>query len=147
MNGSFVSDERLYLDKDNNVVGGDDPSKASLLVAEGGVLPLATAKQYGLVTNVETVPKADHESLLVAYNSAQSRINDMAAAHDSVVDDLRNKEIDLAAKDTRLADLEKEKSALEKQIKDLKAKQQPKDSPVEQVVNGAATLPVTETGK
>lgn len=45
----WISSERLYLDKDGNVVGAKDPAKLTLLVAEGGALPFATAVKYGLV--------------------------------------------------------------------------------------------------
>jgi hypothetical protein len=45
----FISDRRLYLDKDGNVVEHDDPTAATLLVGEGCELPDELAKQYGLV--------------------------------------------------------------------------------------------------
>lgn len=45
----FVSNERLYLDKDGNVVGDKDPGKLTLLVSEGGTLPMEEAEKYGLV--------------------------------------------------------------------------------------------------
>jgi hypothetical protein len=44
----FVSDRRLYLDKDNNVVEANDPNKLTLLVAEGGSLSAEEAAKYGL---------------------------------------------------------------------------------------------------
>lgn len=46
--GEYTSNERLYLDADGKVVKADDPNRVSLLVAEGGVLDAATAKQYNL---------------------------------------------------------------------------------------------------
>lgn len=46
---TWTADRRLYLDKDGKVVEADDPNRASLLVAEGGQLPLADAKRLGLV--------------------------------------------------------------------------------------------------
>lgn len=45
----FVSEERLYLDKDGNVVGDKDPNKLTLLVSAGGTLPYDEALKYGLV--------------------------------------------------------------------------------------------------
>lgn len=44
----FVSDKRLYLDADGNVVAADNPKRAKLLVAEGGVLSQEQAEKYGL---------------------------------------------------------------------------------------------------
>jgi hypothetical protein len=45
----FVSDKRLYLDKDGNVVEEKDPNRLTLLVAAGGRLPMEQAQKYGLV--------------------------------------------------------------------------------------------------
>jgi hypothetical protein len=45
---AFTSSERLYLDKDGNVVGADDPNRASLLVAAGGTMSAEDAAKYGL---------------------------------------------------------------------------------------------------
>lgn len=45
----WTADRRLYLDKDGKVVEADDPSRASLLVAQGGTIPLADAERYGLI--------------------------------------------------------------------------------------------------
>lgn len=53
----WVSDSRLYLDKDGNVVAENDPAKLTLLVAKGGSLPFATAQRYGL-TVADTAPLA-----------------------------------------------------------------------------------------
>jgi hypothetical protein len=44
----FVSDKRLYLDKDGNVVGDKDPNKFKLLVNVGGSLSAEDAAKYGL---------------------------------------------------------------------------------------------------
>lgn len=48
----YIATERLYLDKDGKVVKADDPKRASLLVAEGGRLPIERAEELGL-TNLE----------------------------------------------------------------------------------------------
>lgn len=45
----WISPRRLYLDADGSVVGHDNPAKLSLLVREGGELPMADAVRYGLV--------------------------------------------------------------------------------------------------
>jgi hypothetical protein len=45
----YISDRRLYLDADGNVVEAGDPAAATLLVGEGGNLPLARAEELGLV--------------------------------------------------------------------------------------------------
>lgn len=55
----FVSDRRLYLDKDGKVVEADDPARASLLVAKGASLPEDVARKYGLI--IEAVPVAKEE--------------------------------------------------------------------------------------
>jgi len=44
----FVSDKRLYLDADDNVVDENNPKRAKLLVAEGASLPREEAEKYGL---------------------------------------------------------------------------------------------------
>lgn len=46
----WTADRRLYLDKDRKVVEADDPTRQSLLVAQGGTIPLADAERYGLIT-------------------------------------------------------------------------------------------------
>lgn len=47
--GTFTASRRLYLDADGNVVEHDSPHKSSLLVAEGGTLPMKRARELGLV--------------------------------------------------------------------------------------------------
>lgn len=49
----WTSERRLYLDQDGNVVEADDPKRASLLVGQGGQLPLADAERYGLLEKAE----------------------------------------------------------------------------------------------
>jgi hypothetical protein len=49
----FTSDKRLYLDGEGNVVGADDPKRKTLLVGEGGQLPMAKAREHGLVKSAE----------------------------------------------------------------------------------------------
>jgi hypothetical protein len=56
----FVSDKRLYLDKDGKVVGDKDPNKLTLLVSEGGSIPFETAEKYGL-TKVEEAAVEEEE--------------------------------------------------------------------------------------
>jgi hypothetical protein len=46
---NYVSNERLYLDKDGNVVDEKDPNKHSLLVVKGGSLSMEEAEKYGLL--------------------------------------------------------------------------------------------------
>lgn len=45
----WTADRRLYLDKDGKAVEANDPARSSLLVAEGGSIPLDQAAQLGLV--------------------------------------------------------------------------------------------------
>ena len=52
----FTSDRRLYLDKYGKVVEADDPTKLTLLVGEGGTIPMARAKELGLTEPVEAAP-------------------------------------------------------------------------------------------
>lgn len=46
---TWTADRRLYLDKDGKVVEADDPTRARLLIAQGGALPIEQAKALGLV--------------------------------------------------------------------------------------------------
>jgi len=48
----WTADRRLYLNADGKAVEADDPTRQSLLVAQGGTIPLADAEKYGLVTIV-----------------------------------------------------------------------------------------------
>lgn len=57
-NPTWTSDRRIYLDKDGGVVENDDPKKLTLLVAEGGTLPMEKAVGYGLVKAEEEKPAA-----------------------------------------------------------------------------------------
>lgn len=45
----WTADRRIYLDKDGKAVEADDPTRASLLVAQGGTLPLEEAERLGLL--------------------------------------------------------------------------------------------------
>lgn len=47
--GMYTAAERLYLDKDGNLVREGDPTKASLLVGVGGQLSDEDAARYGLL--------------------------------------------------------------------------------------------------
>jgi hypothetical protein len=49
----FVSDKRVYADRDGNVVDAKDPNRARLVVAEGGTLSHEEALKYGLVKEGE----------------------------------------------------------------------------------------------
>lgn len=53
----YVATERLYLDKDGKVVKAGNPNRATLLVAAGGTLPEAQARELGLLV-VEEEAKA-----------------------------------------------------------------------------------------
>jgi hypothetical protein len=75
----WTADRRLYLDQDGKVVEADDPNRASLLVAQGGSIPLADAERYGLVTvepqQVKAVaaPKANKAAAPAAQNKASGK--------------------------------------------------------------------------
>lgn len=47
----WISDRRLYLTADGQVVGASDPRKHRLLVPAGGALPLVEAQRLGLVAD------------------------------------------------------------------------------------------------
>lgn len=55
---TFVSDRRLYLDADGNVVEATDPTKTTLLVGVGGKLTEDQARQYGLLGDEDEKGKA-----------------------------------------------------------------------------------------
>lgn len=59
----FKADKRYYLNSQGQAVGEEDPDIQSLLVAEGGELPLADARRYGLVQEEE--PAAEPQSKAV----------------------------------------------------------------------------------
>jgi hypothetical protein len=54
----YKSDRRLYLDKDNNVVEARDKNRRTLLVGEGGEIPMEDARRYGLVGDAPDAPTA-----------------------------------------------------------------------------------------
>lgn len=54
----WTADRRLYLDKDGKAVEADDPTRSSLLVAEGGQLAIEDAQRHGLVEVVPAEVKA-----------------------------------------------------------------------------------------
>lgn len=58
----YVATERLYADKDGNLVGEKDPKKAYLVVGVGGTLSDEDARRYGLIdapAAKATEPKAN----------------------------------------------------------------------------------------
>lgn len=55
----WTSDKRLYLDSNGNVVAANHPDKLTLLVREGGQMPMAQAVALGLVANKEAKPEAE----------------------------------------------------------------------------------------
>lgn len=77
----YIATERLYLDKDNNVVKANDPKKLTLLVAEGGRLPIEKATQYGL-TNPEPALTAEDKTALSNIQSQSEADAEMAAEDD-----------------------------------------------------------------
>jgi len=71
----WIANRRLFLANDGTVVEATDPRKATLLVPEGGALPMEQAKALGLVAEPapvaapEPTPKARH----VPANKARRR--------------------------------------------------------------------------
>jgi hypothetical protein len=68
------SDRRLYLDANGQVVEADDPNRASLLVSEGGELPMEDARRYGLLNEAaeKAAPQAE-KGLQTAQNAPTAR--------------------------------------------------------------------------
>ena len=63
----WVSDRRLYLDRDGNVSASPGES---LLVAEGGSLPLSDAERYGLIeVEIRKNPDSPHEIICRQINA------------------------------------------------------------------------------
>ena len=60
MTGIYTATERLYLDSGGNVVRHDNPAKVSLLIAEGGTMPMSRAQELGLVKEPEPEQKRLH---------------------------------------------------------------------------------------
>ena len=52
--GAYIATERLYLDKDGQVVYEDDPTRVELLLGVGGRMPHARAVAYGLIEEKPT---------------------------------------------------------------------------------------------
>jgi len=71
--GTWVSPERYYLTKDGRVVGNKDPEKLTLLVAKGGVLPLETAKQYGLTNTGTEAAETTPTSQVVSVDQSKKK--------------------------------------------------------------------------
>ncbi len=59
MSGKYVAEERIYLDKEGNVVGDKDPNKHTLVAAKGAHLPMAQARELGLVKDGAESNEAD----------------------------------------------------------------------------------------
>ena len=55
--GDFISDKRVYADKDGNLVDAKDPARHTLVVAEGGSLSQDKARSYGLLKD-DSAPEA-----------------------------------------------------------------------------------------
>lgn len=66
----WTADRRLYLNAEGKVVEADDPTRQSLLVAQGGTIPLADAERLGIVTvtpaQITTVAPAGGEKAKAA---------------------------------------------------------------------------------
>lgn len=69
---TWTADRRLYLDKNGKVVEADDPGRVSLLVAQGGSIPLVQAEALGLVTVQPAVVEAAKAQAAPAENKAKA---------------------------------------------------------------------------
>lgn len=68
-NAAYVANERLYLDRDGNVVKEGDPSRVELLVGVNGVLPRDQAARYGLI---EDAPAQQDEPTTLGAGTAET---------------------------------------------------------------------------
>lgn len=93
----FVSDKRLYLTRDGKVVGEEDPDRYELLVAEGGQLPLARARELGLAGEPASAPRAAENS--GEADSLRQRVAELEA-------ELSNSPAEVHALRQRVAELE-----------------------------------------
>lgn len=55
--GEFTPGRRLYLDKDGKVVEANDPTKLTKLCSETGCIPMARARELGLLNKAEVEPE------------------------------------------------------------------------------------------
>lgn len=55
-NGEYVSDMRICITEDGEIVACDDPRAARLLVGEGSTIPAPDAARYGLIVEVAEAP-------------------------------------------------------------------------------------------
>ena len=73
----WIANRRLFLANDGTVVESTDPRKATLLVPEGGALPMEQAKALGLVPEPAPVaapePAPDPKARHVPANKARRR--------------------------------------------------------------------------
>jgi pyruvate/2-oxoglutarate dehydrogenase complex dihydrolipoamide acyltransferase (E2) component len=66
----YIATERLYLDKDGKVVKADDPTRASLLIGEGGRLPIERAEELGLTGDMTLEENPREKAISAAENKA-----------------------------------------------------------------------------
>lgn len=78
---AWTSDRRLYLTADGRAVGEGDTDALSLLVPEGGRIPLADALRYGLVPAV-----ADQ---LEATADIETSVGESGETHEQLADTFR----------------------------------------------------------
>lgn len=66
----YISDKRLYMDKDGNLVDEKDPARHTLVVAAGGSIPRERAVELGLVGEEaapeSSAPESESESTIDA---------------------------------------------------------------------------------
>lgn len=72
----YKADRRLYLNAEGKVVEDSDPAKLTLLVHEGGTLPLARARELGLTEEQEEAPKSAREQRAAELEREKSPASD-----------------------------------------------------------------------
>jgi hypothetical protein len=80
----YTADRRLYLNAEGAVVEADDPARATLLVPEGGILPLERARELGLagegVANVADVSTTDQQARIAELETEVADLRERLAA-------------------------------------------------------------------
>jgi hypothetical protein len=72
MAGPYIANRRLYLDKAGKVVEEGDPTKATLLVHAGGMVPMDRARELGLIEE-KAKPEAPENKMRKHASSNKSK--------------------------------------------------------------------------
>ncbi len=99
--GIWKADRRLYLDRAGKVVEATDPTRAMLLVPEGGTLPMDRALDLGLVKAAMTGEPAEEVQATEVNYAEVDEVKALIAAA------VKTKEDEIETLNQKIADLEK----------------------------------------